>query len=65
MSWISEDGRVQLQARINSGKITIATDTYNTQNESEQIAAAYQLFDHITKVTEEMAQTVTHTPVAN
>jgi hypothetical protein len=65
MSWISEDGRMQLQARINSGKITIAADTYTSQNESEQIAAAYQLFDHITKVTEEMAQTITHTPVAN
>jgi len=63
MSWISEDGRMQLQARINSGKITIAADTYNSQNESEQIAAAYQLFDHITKVTEEMAET--NTPVAN
>jgi DNA-binding transcriptional ArsR family regulator len=65
MTWISEDGRMQLQARINSGKITIAADTYTSQNESEQIAAAYQLFDHITKVTEEMAQTITHTPVAN
>jgi len=65
MSWISEDGRMQLQARINSGKITIAADTYTSQNESEQISAAYQLFDHITKVTEEMAQTITHTPDAN
>ena len=65
MSWISEDGRMQLQARINSGKITIAADTYTSQNESEQIAAAYQLFDHITKVTEEMAQTPTPTPIAN
>jgi len=65
MSWISEDGRMQLQARINSGKITIVADTYISQNESEEIAAAYQLFDHITKVTEEMAQTITPTPVAN
>ena len=64
MSWISEDGRMQLQARINSGKITIAADAYTSQNESEQIAAAYQLFDHITKVTEEMAQTTNHSPIA-
>jgi DNA-binding transcriptional ArsR family regulator len=65
MSWISEDGRMQLQARISSGKITIAADTYTSQDESEQIAAAYQLFDHITKATEEMAQTITPAPVAN
>ena len=63
MSWISEDGRMQLQARINSGKIIVAGDTYNSQNESELIAAAYQLFDHITKVTEEIVEN--HTPVAN
>ena len=62
MSWISEDGRMQLQAKINSGKITITTDVHTSQNESEQIAAAYQLFDHITKVTEEMAQTTNHSP---
>jgi len=57
MSWISEDGRVQLQARIDSGKITIGTDTQANHSESEQIPAAYQLFDHISKVAEEMVQT--------
>jgi len=65
MSWISEDGRLQLQARISGGKITIGADSYTNQNESEQIAAAYQLFDHITKVAEEMVQTANQTPVAN
>ena len=60
MSWISEDGRMQLQARINSGKITIGADTQAGPNESEQIAAAYQLFDHITRVAEEMGQTINH-----
>ncbi len=65
MSWISEDGRMQLQARIGGGKITIGADSYTNQSESEQIAAAYQLFDHITKVTEEMVQTLPPAPVAN
>ena len=65
MRWISEDGRMQLQARISSGKITIGADTYTNQNESEQIAAAYQLFDHITKIAEEMVQTVNNPPVAS
>lgn len=65
MSWISEDGRMQLQARIGGGKITIGADSYTSQSESEQIAAAYQLFDHITKVTEEIAQTASQTPIAN
>jgi len=65
MSWISEDGRMQLQARISSGRITIGADTHNNQNESEQIAAAYQLFDHITKVAEEMVQIANHPPVAS
>jgi DNA-binding MarR family transcriptional regulator len=65
MSWISEDGRLQLQARIGGGKITIGADSYTNQSESEQIAAAYQLFDHITKVAEEMVQTASQTPIAN
>jgi predicted transcriptional regulator len=65
MSWISEDGRMQLQARITSGKITIGADTYTNYNESEQMAAAYQLFDHITRVTEEMVQTANHPSAAN
>jgi hypothetical protein len=65
MSWISEDGHMQLQARIGSGKITIGADTYTNQNESEQIAAAYQLFDHITKITEEMVETANNPPVAS
>ena len=65
MSWISEDGRVQLQARINGGKITIGADSQANEAQSEQIAAAYQLFDHITKATEEMAQTDTNPPAAS
>lgn len=65
MSWISEDGHMELQARINSDKITIGADTHSTCNESEQIAAAYQLFDHITKITEEMVQTASSLPAAS
>jgi len=65
MSWISEDGRVQLQARINGGKIAIGTDSQVNEGRAEQIAAAYQLFDHITKATEEMVQTVSNHPVAS
>ncbi len=65
MSWISEDGRMQLQARISGGKITIGADSYTNQSESEQIASAYQLFDHITKVAEEMVEMVAQPPVAN
>jgi DNA-binding transcriptional ArsR family regulator len=63
MSWISEDGRVQLQARIYGGKITIGTDSQ--VNQTEQISAAYQLFDHITKATEEMMQTLSNPPTAS
>ena len=65
MSWISEDGRMQLQARISAGKITIGADSNTTQNDSQQIAAAYQLFDHITKIAEEMVQNANPTPIAN
>jgi len=65
MSWISEDGRMQLQARIGGGKIIIGADSYTNQTESEQVAAAYQLFDHITKVAEEMVQIASPAPVAN
>ncbi len=65
MSWISEDGRMQLQARISAGKITIGADSDTNQNDSQQIAAAYQLFDHITKVAEEMVQNANQVPIAN
>ena len=65
MSWIREDGQLQLQARIGGGKITIGADTDVKQNESEQISAAYQLFDHISKVAEEIIQPATPQAVAN
>ena len=63
MSWISEDGQMQLQARISGGKITIAADSSANKEESQQIAAAYQLFDQISKVAEEMVQHLGQTPV--
>jgi hypothetical protein len=56
---------MELQARINSGKITIGADTHGNYNESEQMAAAYQLFDHITKIAEEMVQPANSTPAAS
>ena len=56
MSWISEDGQLQLQARISGGKIAIGADAYSKENESKQVSAAYQLFDHISKVAEEIIQ---------
>ena len=65
MSWISEDGRMQLQARIADGKITIGADTYADHDGSEHIAAAYQLFDHITKITEEIVQNANHPATLN
>jgi len=65
MSWISDDGRMELQAKINSDKITIGADTRGNYNESEQMAAAYQLFEHITKIAEEMVQTTNTPPAAS
>jgi len=64
MSWISEDGHLELQAKINSGKITIGTEAHSNHNESEQVAAAYQLFDHITRIAEEMVETTNNPPAA-
>ena len=67
MSWISEDGQLQLSARISGGKITIGMDAYTKQNEAQQVSAAYQLYDHISKIAEEIIQS-THTtphPIAN
>ena len=65
MSWISEDGRLQLQARINDGKILIGADSQGNSNQSEQIGAAYQLFDHITKITEEIVQNISNPPAVS
>jgi biotin operon repressor len=65
MSWISEDGQMQLQARIMTGKIVITADSLTPNAESQQIAAAYQLFDHISKIAEEMVQHQGHSPIAN
>ncbi len=65
MSWISEDGQMQLQARIGGGKIAITADAFAKLDESRQISAAYQLFEHISKVAEEMVQQVPQAPLAN
>lgn len=65
MSWISEDGQMQLQARIGSGKIIIAADPLVSNDESDHIAAAYQLFDHVSKIAEEIVQHQGQTPIAN
>jgi len=65
MSWISEDGQMQLQARLGGGKIIIAADSLVNNEESGQVAAAYQLFDHVSKIAEEIARHENHTPVEN
>ena len=64
MTWISEDGQMQLQARIGGGKLIIAADSLVNNEESGQIAAAYQLFDHVSKVAEEIAQQ-SQSPIEN
>jgi hypothetical protein len=64
MSWISEDGQMQLQARIGGGKIIIAADSLVNNEESGQIVAAYQLFDHVSKIAEEIAQQ-SQSPIEN
>jgi hypothetical protein len=64
MSWISEDGQLQLQARIGGGKITVSADSLTNDQRSLQISAAYQLFDHISKIADEIVQQ-TPTPIAN
>jgi len=56
MRWISEDGQLQIQARIGQGKITIATTSPAGKPEADSVAAAYQLFEHISKIAEEMVQ---------
>jgi len=65
MTWISEDGQMQVQARIGGGKITIVADSSPRSEEPRRIAAAYQLFDHITKVAEEIMQQPTRPPIEN
>jgi DNA-binding transcriptional ArsR family regulator len=65
MSWISEDGQMQLQARISERKIAVFVQSSANVEESSQVAAAYQLFDHISKAAEEMLQNPTQTPMAN
>jgi DNA-binding transcriptional ArsR family regulator len=65
MTWISEDGQIELQAKIMGGKITIAADSLvNTQN-SGHVAAAYQLFDHVSKIAEEIVRRQNQTPTEN
>lgn len=64
MTWISEDGQIQLQARIMGGKITIAADSLASTQESGHIAA-YQLFDHVSKIAEEIVRRQNQTPTEN
>lgn len=65
MSWISEDGQIQLQARIGRGKIIIAADSANSNDDPRQTAAAYQLFDHVSKITEDLVQHQPQSLIAN
>jgi DNA-binding transcriptional ArsR family regulator len=65
MTWISEDGQMQVQARIGGGKITIVADSLSRSEEPRRIAAAYQLFDHVTKVAEEIMQQPGQPPIEN
>jgi len=65
MTWISEDGQMQVQARIGGGKITIAANSLSNNEEPHRIAAAYQLFDHVTKVAEEIMQQPAQPPIEN
>jgi DNA-binding transcriptional ArsR family regulator len=65
MTWISEDGQIELQARIMGGKITIAADSLANTQESGHVAAAYQLFDHVSKIAEEIVRRQSQTPTEN
>lgn len=65
MTWISEDGQMQVQARIGGGKIAIAADSLTNIEAPRRIAAAYQLFDHVTRVTEEIMQQPTQPRIEN
>jgi DNA-binding transcriptional ArsR family regulator len=65
MSWISEDGQMQLQARIGGGKIIIAADPLTHAEQPRQVAAAYQLFDHVSKIAEEIVNLQPQTPIEN
>jgi DNA-binding transcriptional ArsR family regulator len=65
MSWISEDGQMQLHARLTNRKISISVDSTSSKGESNQITAAYQLFDHVSKVAEEIMQHPAQAPLAN
>lgn len=65
MTWISEDGQMQVQARIGGGKITIAANSLSNNEEPRRITAAYQLFDHVTKVAEEIMEQPAQPPIEN
>lgn len=65
MTWISEDGQIELQARITGGKITIAADSLSNTQDSGHVAAAYQLFDHVSKIAEEVVRRQNQTPTEN
>ena len=65
MTWISEDGQIELQARITAGKITIAADSLVNAQDSGHVAAAYQLFDHVSKIAEEIVRRQNQTPTEN
>jgi DNA-binding transcriptional ArsR family regulator len=65
MTWISEDGQIELQARIMGGKITIAADSLVNAQDSGHVAAAYQLFDHVSKIAEEIVRRQNQTPTEN
>lgn len=54
MRWVSEDGRHQVQAQIGEGKIKITSEAHNGQDDPFRVTAAYELFDYVSKVAEEI-----------
>jgi DNA-binding Lrp family transcriptional regulator len=50
LSWITEDGKIKLFARISDGYLSIESEATTKDAMSQAVAAAYEIFDHIAHI---------------
>jgi DNA-binding Lrp family transcriptional regulator len=50
LSWTTDDGKLKLSARISEGYLTVESEATTKDSMEVAIKAAYEIFDHISKV---------------
>lgn len=58
LSWITEDGKIKLYAKIFDGYLSIESEATTKDAMTQAVAAAYEIFDHISHFLRRQSSTV-------